>query len=80
MNCKKVVILILSIILGVVSIFATSITFQLTEVESKMPDPTDTPWMFDIDDPGLSNVAATILNLLGFEKPDIYRESLIRFD
>jgi len=34
----------------------------------------------DIDDPGLSNVAATILNLLGFEKPDLYRESLIKFD
>ncbi len=34
----------------------------------------------DVDDPGLSNVAATILNLLGFEKPDLYRESLIKFD
>lgn len=28
--------------------------------------------------PGLSNVAATLLNLLGFEKPDDYDESLIR--
>ncbi|MHA1586762.1 MAG: 2,3-bisphosphoglycerate-independent phosphoglycerate mutase, partial [Candidatus Heimdallarchaeota archaeon] len=34
----------------------------------------------NVDDPGLSNVAATILNLLGFEKPDVYRESLIKFD
>ena len=34
----------------------------------------------DVDDPGLSNVAATILNLLGFEKPDLYRESLIKFN
>jgi len=34
----------------------------------------------DVNDPGLSNVAATILNLLGFEKPDLYRESLINFD
>jgi len=34
----------------------------------------------DVEDPGLSNVAATILNLLGFEKPDLYRESLIKFD
>ncbi len=30
--------------------------------------------------PGLSNVAATFLNLLGFEKPDEYDHSLIRFD
>ena len=28
---------------------------------------------------GLTNVAATILNLLGFEKPGQYRESLISF-
>lgn len=34
----------------------------------------------DVNDPGLSNVAATILNLLGFEKPDLYRESLIKFN
>ena len=27
--------------------------------------------------PGLSNVAATLLNLLGFEKPEDYDESLI---
>jgi len=33
----------------------------------------------DIEEPGLSNVAATILNLLGYEKPPMYRESLIRF-
>jgi 2,3-bisphosphoglycerate-independent phosphoglycerate mutase len=30
-------------------------------------------------DAGLSNVAATLLNLLGFEAPDDYRPSLIRF-
>jgi 2,3-bisphosphoglycerate-independent phosphoglycerate mutase len=29
---------------------------------------------------GLSNIAATILNLLGYEKPDDYDESLIEFD
>ncbi|MHA1221330.1 MAG: 2,3-bisphosphoglycerate-independent phosphoglycerate mutase, partial [Candidatus Heimdallarchaeota archaeon] len=32
-----------------------------------------------IDQPGLSNVASTILNLLGFEYPENYRESLIEF-
>jgi 2,3-bisphosphoglycerate-independent phosphoglycerate mutase len=30
-----------------------------------------------IDQPGLANVAATLLNLLGFEKPDDYEPSLI---
>ncbi len=34
----------------------------------------------DVDEPGLSNVAATILNLLGFEKPEGYRDSLIKFN
>lgn len=33
----------------------------------------------DIKNPGLSNIAATILNLLGYEKVDDYDESLIRF-
>ena len=33
----------------------------------------------EIKEPGLGNVAATILNLLGYEKPDIFMESLIRF-
>lgn len=31
-----------------------------------------------VDAPGLSNVAATLLNLLGFEKPEDYDPSLIR--
>ena len=35
------------------SAFAGSITFQLIEVESALDDPTTTPWMFDLDDPGL---------------------------
>lgn len=30
-------------------------------------------------DPGLSNIAATLLNLLGFQAPDDYRPSLIEF-
>jgi 2,3-bisphosphoglycerate-independent phosphoglycerate mutase len=30
-----------------------------------------------VDNPGLSNVAATLLNLLGYEKPEEYDESLI---
>jgi len=34
----------------------------------------------NLKEPGLSNVAATILNLLGFEKPEIYQESLINFN
>jgi len=34
---------------------------------------------FELENPGLSNVASTILNLLGFEAPNIYRKSLIRF-
>lgn len=33
-----------------------------------------------INNLGLSNVAATILNLFGFERPNFYRESLIKFD
>ncbi|NHJ85265.1 MAG: 2,3-bisphosphoglycerate-independent phosphoglycerate mutase [Asgard group archaeon] len=33
-----------------------------------------------LEEPGLSNVAATILNLLGYEKPDLYRDSLVIFD
>ncbi|NHJ46741.1 MAG: 2,3-bisphosphoglycerate-independent phosphoglycerate mutase [Asgard group archaeon] len=32
-----------------------------------------------IKDPQLSNVAATVLNLFGFEKPSHYRDSLIEF-
>jgi 2,3-bisphosphoglycerate-independent phosphoglycerate mutase len=35
--------------------------------------------MRDVKDPGLSNMAATILNLLGYEKVEDYDESLIRF-
>ncbi len=35
--------------------------------------------MADIEKPGLSNVAATLLNLLGFEKVEDYDPSLIRF-
>lgn len=35
--------------------------------------------MRDVKDPGLSNMAATILNLLGYEKVEDYNESLIRF-
>ena len=30
------------------------------------------------DHPGLSNVAATLVNLLGFEKPADYDESLVK--
>jgi 2,3-bisphosphoglycerate-independent phosphoglycerate mutase len=33
--------------------------------------------MRDVEAPGLSNVAATLLNLLGFQKPADYDESLI---
>ncbi|HUT82343.1 MAG TPA: 2,3-bisphosphoglycerate-independent phosphoglycerate mutase [Candidatus Bathyarchaeia archaeon] len=33
----------------------------------------------EVNDPGLTNVASTILNLLGFEKPIQYRESLLEF-
>lgn len=32
-----------------------------------------------ITDPGLTNVTATFLNLLGFESPDFYEKSLIKF-
>ncbi|HUU78249.1 MAG TPA: 2,3-bisphosphoglycerate-independent phosphoglycerate mutase [candidate division Zixibacteria bacterium] len=31
-------------------------------------------------EPGLSNVASTLLNLIGYEKPENYRESLIKFN
>ena len=34
----------------------------------------------DLDIPGLSNVAATLLNLLGFEAPKDYRPGLLAFD
>lgn len=36
--------------------------------------------MSKVESPGLSNVAATICNLLGFEKPDDYDPSLITFE
>jgi len=35
--------------------------------------------MSPLPQPGLANVAATLLNLLGYEKPDDYEPSLIRF-
>ncbi|MDW3215757.1 MAG: 2,3-bisphosphoglycerate-independent phosphoglycerate mutase [Ilumatobacteraceae bacterium] len=35
--------------------------------------------MAPVADAGLANVAATLLNLLGFEAPDDYRQSLIEF-
>jgi len=35
--------------------------------------------MAGIEKPGLTNVAATLLNLLGYEKPEDYDPSLIRF-
>lgn len=35
--------------------------------------------MADLKEKGLSNIAATLLNLLGFEKPDEYDPSLISF-
>ena len=35
--------------------------------------------MAEMDTPGLSNVAATLLNLLGWEKPEEYNPALIRF-
>jgi len=35
--------------------------------------------MAGIENPGLSNVAATLLNLLGYDKPEDYDPSLIRF-
>jgi 2,3-bisphosphoglycerate-independent phosphoglycerate mutase len=35
--------------------------------------------MAGLDTPGLSNVAATLLNLLGYEKPEGYDPALIRF-
>ncbi len=33
----------------------------------------------DVKKPGLANVAATVLNLLGYEKPEDYEPSLIKF-
>ncbi len=36
--------------------------------------------MAGVESPGLSNVAATIMNLLGYQKVDDYDESLITFD
>jgi 2,3-bisphosphoglycerate-independent phosphoglycerate mutase len=33
--------------------------------------------MADLEKPGLSNVAATLLNLLGYEKPTDYDPSLV---
>ena len=35
--------------------------------------------MSDVKNPGLTNIAATILNLLGYEKVEDYDESLIKF-
>ncbi|HOM65427.1 MAG TPA: 2,3-bisphosphoglycerate-independent phosphoglycerate mutase [Ignavibacteriales bacterium] len=36
--------------------------------------------MANVENPGLTNVAATILNLLGYEKPEDYDPSLIEFN
>lgn len=36
--------------------------------------------MANIKEPGLANVAATLLNLCGFQQPDDYEPSLIQFD
>jgi 2,3-bisphosphoglycerate-independent phosphoglycerate mutase len=36
--------------------------------------------MAETERPGLSNVAATLLNLLGFEAPDLYDASIIRLE
>jgi 2,3-bisphosphoglycerate-independent phosphoglycerate mutase len=36
--------------------------------------------MADVKNPGLANIAATILNLLGYEKVEDYEESLITFN
>ncbi|MHA1870124.1 MAG: 2,3-bisphosphoglycerate-independent phosphoglycerate mutase [Promethearchaeota archaeon] len=33
-----------------------------------------------LKDPGLTNIASTIINLLGFKAPEIYRRSLIKFN
>lgn len=35
--------------------------------------------MANVNKPGLTNIAATLLNLLGYKKVDIYDESLIKF-
>jgi 2,3-bisphosphoglycerate-independent phosphoglycerate mutase len=43
------------------------------------PQYSDEYQMADVKNPGLSNMAATILNLLGYEKVKDYDESLIRF-
>ncbi|MDZ7840029.1 MAG: 2,3-bisphosphoglycerate-independent phosphoglycerate mutase [Gammaproteobacteria bacterium] len=34
--------------------------------------------MADVDDPGLTNTAATLLNLMGYDAPENYRPSLIK--
>ena len=39
----------------------------------------DTTCIKDGQPAGLTNVAATVVNLFGFEKPSMYRDSLIRF-
>ena len=36
--------------------------------------------MADVEKPGLANVAATVLNLLGFEAPEDYCKSLVKFN
>jgi bisphosphoglycerate-independent phosphoglycerate mutase (AlkP superfamily) len=36
--------------------------------------------MAEVKNPGLSNIASTILNLLGFRKVDDYDESLINVE
>ncbi len=36
--------------------------------------------MAKVENPGLTNVAATVLNLLGYEKPEDYDPSLIEFN
>ncbi|MBN2155590.1 MAG: 2,3-bisphosphoglycerate-independent phosphoglycerate mutase [Candidatus Lokiarchaeota archaeon] len=34
---------------------------------------------FELEDPGLTNITSTIINLLGYNTPEIYRKSLVRF-
>jgi bisphosphoglycerate-independent phosphoglycerate mutase (AlkP superfamily) len=34
----------------------------------------------EIDEPGISNVMPTFMNLLGYKPPEMYRQSLIRFE
>ncbi|MGN1273616.1 MAG: hypothetical protein ACI4UF_03415, partial [Thermoguttaceae bacterium] len=36
--------------------------------------------MAEVEKPGLANVAATVLNLLGFEAPEDYCKSLVKFN